>query len=75
MSGNKMVLLDEEVRILKVAKKKRRVNGRDFNWWVLLDMVKKGALSKVNPRGGSGWPHFVISPRGKKYLKSLNVVR
>lgn len=68
-----MLLLSEEVKILKQARKRRRLTCRDFNWWNLADMVHKGALEKVIPKKGknAGWPYFIVSRRGRKFLKTL----
>lgn len=67
-----LTLTSDQVRILKAAKKRRRVSGKDFNWWALMDLMHTGALNRINPtEGGSGWPYFVISPRGRRHLVAL----
>lgn len=79
--GNKknkhMTLSREQMKILKVAKKRKKVTCNQFNWWDLADMVKQGALDKVVPRGGryGGWPYFKISHKGKRYLEKIRKVQ
>lgn len=70
MKTSKMVT-SEEMKILKVAKKKRKVTCREYNWFTLMDMVHKRVLDKVIPDHGryAGWPYFKISHYGKKVLK------
>lgn len=70
--GKKLNLSNQQMEILRVAKKKRRVSSRDFAWWALVDMMRQGALHRVDPKEGSGWPHFILSPRGRSLLKKIN---
>lgn len=69
------VLLHEEVELLKMAKRKKRLTSRDAPWWTLIGMMRKGALNKVIAKQGkyTGWPHFVITPRGRRFLERLAV--
>lgn len=68
-----MLLSLEEIKILKQAKKRRRLTCRDVSWWLLADMMHKGALEKVIPKKGknAGWPYFIPSLRGHKFLKKI----
>ena len=68
-----MHLSPEQVKILRVAKKRKKVTCNQFKWWTLDDMVKQRALDKVIPNSGrhSGWPYFKISLRGKRYLSKI----
>jgi hypothetical protein len=70
--GKQLNLSNHQMDILRVAKKKRRVSSRDFNWWTLVDMMHQGALHRVDPREGSGWPHFILSPKGRSLLKKIH---
>jgi len=73
MGKKYMNLTSEQIKILKVAKKRKKVNCNQFNWWVLDDMVKQQALDKVLPTEGRhlGWPYFKLSHRGRKYLDKI----
>jgi len=73
MGNHYMVLNSEQIKIMKVANKRKKVTCNQFNWWVLDDMVKKGALDKVLPRDGRhpGWPYFQLSPRGRRHLNRI----
>ena len=67
------VLVSEEIELLKMIRRKKRLTSRDAPWWTLIGMMHKGALSKVVAKQGkyAGWPHFVITPRGRRYLDRL----
>ena len=73
MSKKHMSLSPEQVKILKTAKKRKKVTCNQFNWWVLADMVKQEALDKVLPNDGNnvGWPYFKLSRKGRKHLDKL----
>jgi hypothetical protein len=72
---SKFVLVSEEVELLKMVKRKKRLTTKDAPWWSLIHMMRKGALSKVVAKQGkyAGWPHFVITPRGRRFLERLAV--
>lgn len=66
-------LSTDEFRLLRLVKRKKRLTSKDAGWWVLDGMMRKGALNKVVPRDGrySGWPYFIISPRGARHLAKI----
>ena len=59
-----LVLVSEEVELLRMVKRKKRLTTRDAPWWTLIGMMRKGALDKVVAKQGkyTGWPHFVNTP-------------
>jgi len=67
------VLVSEEVELMKMVRRKKRLTTKDAPWWTLIGMMHKGALSKVIAKQGkyTGWPHFVITPRGRRFLDRL----
>ena len=75
MSGVHVDFGGYDLQMLRLAKKKRRISCRDFYWWDLLDLMRKGGISRVDSDKGAGWPHFVLAPRGKRYLKKINQQR
>lgn len=75
MSGVHVNFNGDEVEMLRLAKKRRRISCRDYDWWDLLALMRKGGISRVDSDRGAGWPHFVLAPRGKRYLKRLNLRR
>ena len=71
-SVNSIILHPEELRALKLCKKKRRLTCRDIDWSILASMVHKSVLDKIVPkRGGDGydWAYYQMSKRGRRYLE------
>jgi len=68
----KLIFSEQDIKMLRAIKKRRRLTCRDFDWWSLIGLMKMGAIHKVVSEKGAGWPHFVISPRGKAILRRLN---
>jgi hypothetical protein len=75
MSGVHSNFTGYDMQILRLAKKKRRISCRDFDWWDLLALMRRGGISRVDSTKGAGWSHFVLAPRGKRYLKKVNQQR
>lgn len=68
-----MSRIKDEEKILKIAKKKKRVTARqgEADYWALEGMVKKGLLHRTLPnhRKAYGWPVYIISRKGLKVLE------
>lgn len=66
-----MKRLTDYIKILKLAKKRKRVILKEADYWVCEDMVSKGLLNKNFPTNGRsyGWPEYRISKKGLKVLK------
>ena len=67
-----MARTKNQMSILKIAKKKRRVTARqgEADYWTLQDMVHAGLIHKTLPtsRKAYGWPVYIISKKGLKVL-------
>lgn len=63
----------EELRLLRLIKKKKRLTTKDAPWWTLDAMMRKSVLNKIVPRDGSyaGWPYFILAPRGRRVLERV----
>lgn len=66
-----MERLTNPMKILKFAKKRKRVIIREADYWVCEEMVHKGLLNKNFPthRRAHGWPEYRISKKGLRVLK------
>jgi hypothetical protein len=76
--GRFIALDGEQQKVLRLCRKKRRLNCRDADWDILTDLVRKGVVDRVvdeDPKS-FGWSYYKLSRRGKRYLdeknKSLN---
>ncbi len=67
----------EEMKILRLVRKKKSISCREINFWKLEDLVHKNALNKYFPKHGknAGWPRYKLSRRGIKLLKYHDVNR
>lgn len=67
-----MERIRNHMKILRLAKKKRRVIIREADYWACEDLVHKGLLNKNFPDHDRayGWPEYKISKKGLKLLKS-----
>lgn len=63
--------LTNDLAILKLAKKRKRVIIREADFWACESLVKRGLLNKCYPvhRNAAGWPEYRLSKKGKKYLR------
>lgn len=63
--------LTDRLKILKHAKKRKRVIIREADYWICEAMVSEGLLNKnISENGRShGWPEYRISKRGLRYIK------
>jgi hypothetical protein len=68
---NKILLHPDEVRALKLCKKKKRLTCRDIDWFILASMVKKTVLDKIVPlrNGEPDWAFYRLSKRGARWLE------
>ena len=64
-----------EIKMLRLARKKKFLTIRDFSFWECEELMHKGALDKFIPKEGrgAGWPHYQITYQGLKLLKYLDV--
>ena len=65
-----LALDNEQQRVLKMCRKKRRLTCRDADWDILASLVHKSVLDRVLTDEGknAGWSYYKVSRRGKKYL-------
>lgn len=61
----------EELKILRLTRKKKSISCREVNFWKLEDLVHKNALDKYLPKHGrnAGWPRYKLSRRAVKLLE------
>ena len=65
-----------EIKILRLARRRKVLTIRDASFWECEELLHKGALNKfVATKGkGAGWPHYRLSYRGKKLLAYLDTL-
>ncbi len=63
-----------EVKMLRLARKKKFLTIRDYSFWECEHLMSKGALDKYVPTEGrgAGWPHYKISHKGRKVLEYID---
>lgn len=61
---------NEEVKVLRLARKKKTISCKDVNYWLLESLMHKGALNKYFPKNGrnAGWPLYKLTRRAVKLL-------
>ena len=66
-----------ELKVLKIIRRKKKVTCRDLPYWDCEELVKKSLLNKYFPKKGRspGWPHYILSARGRKVLKKMEASR
>ena len=63
-----------EIKMLRLAKKRKFITIRDFTFWQCEELMHKGALDKFVPEKGrgAGWPHYQLTRRGIRVLEYVN---
>lgn len=63
-----------EVKMLRLARKRKFLTIRDYGFWECEELMHKGALDKYFPTKGrgAGWPHYKLTRRGLKVLEYLD---
>ena len=66
-----------EIKILRLARKKKVLSLRDANFWDCEELMHKGALDRffATKGKGTGWPHYRLTLRAKKLLAYLDANR
>jgi hypothetical protein len=64
----------EEIKILRLGRKKKVLSIRDANFWACEELMHKGALNKFFPKKGrgAGWPHYILTRRAHKLLEYVD---
>ena len=64
----------EEIKILRLGRKKKVLSIRDANFWELEELMHKGALNKFFPKKGrgAGWPHYTLTRKARKLLEYVD---
>ena len=73
----KVMLSQAEAKILRLIRKKKKINCRDSSYWDCEALVKRTALDKFHTKRGrsAGWPHYKLSKRGRKALEYYEAIR
>jgi len=63
--------IKDRLKILKLARKKKRVILQEADYWKCEDLVHQGLLHKSFPNHSRahGWPEYRLSQRGYKFLE------
>ena len=63
-----------EVKMLRLARKKKVLTIRDATFWECEELMHKGALNKFFPKSGrgAGWPHYKLTHRGMRLLEYID---
>lgn len=71
-----MERLTDTLKILRLAKKRKRVTIREADYWVCENLVKQQLLNKNFPpqQRSHGWPEYKISKKGKMLLDNFKPV-
>lgn len=61
----------EELKILRLVRKKKTITCRDVSYWLLESLMHKGALNKYFPKHtrSAGWPLYKLTRRAVKLLE------
>ncbi len=63
-----------EIKLLRLARKKKVLTIRDASFWECEELMHKGALNKffATQGKGAGWPHYRLTYQARKLLKYLD---
>ena len=70
-------VVPDELKVLKVVRRKKKITCRDMPYWDCENLVKKSLLNKYFPKKGRspGWPHYILSARGRRVLRQHELSR
>lgn len=63
-----------QIKMLRLARKKKFLTIRDYTFWQCEDLLHMSAVDKYVPKKGrgAGWPHYKLSSKGRKFLIYLD---